>query len=57
MPSRPKGRIAHSRRKPAGVHQMYLPGGKNDGVSRAVVGVGEKERKKRRKRKVKVISK
>lgn len=36
---------------------MYLPGGKNDGVSRAVVGVGEKERKKRRKRKVKVISK
>lgn len=42
MPSRPKGRIAYSRRKPAGVRQTHLPGGKKDGVPRAIVGRGER---------------
>lgn len=49
MPSRPKGRIARSRRKPAGVRQTCLPEEKKNGVPRAIVdrGKGEEEGEER----------
>lgn len=57
MPSRPKGRIARSRRKPANVGQIYLPGEKQDGVPRAIVSWGEEEEEKGRKKEGEVNSK
>lgn len=40
MPSRPKGRISCSRRKPASVDQTSLPGKKKGSVPRVTVGWG-----------------
>lgn len=58
MPSRPKGRIAHLRRKPASVYLTYLPGEKKDGFPRAIVSWGERRaRRIGRKRQGEVISK
>ena len=58
MPSRPKGRIACLRRKPASVDQTYLPGEKKDGVPRAIVSWGERRaRRIGRKRQGEVVSK
>lgn len=36
MPSRPKGRFSHSRRKPASMGQTRSPGEKKGGVPRAI---------------------